>query len=146
MKKTGIFNQQLASEVAATGHGQSILICDVGYPIPADSIKVDLALCKGIPTTMQVLRTILSELVVESFIIAKEAEEHNLDFFKQVNECLPNQKKTYLPQDEFMVESIKVSKFVVRSADMNPMANIVITAASAVEKFKKGFDIIPLDE
>jgi D-ribose pyranase len=145
MKKNGIFNKQLAGEIAGIGHGQSVLICDVGFPIPADSIRVDMALSRGIPTTFQVLQAILSELVVESFTIAQEAEIHNPEFFHQVHDYMKNQKKVCIPQDEFMVQSVKMSKIIVRSADMNPMANIVITAASAVDKFKKGFDTIPIE-
>ena len=144
MKKGGILNRKLAMEIAGIGHNDSLLICDVGFPIPSDSILVDMALMRGVPTTFEVLQAILSELVVESFVIAKDAEIHNPEFYNKVHDYMKNQNRGYLTQDEFMIEAPKC-KIIVRSADINPMANIILTAASAVEKFKKGFDTIPIN-
>lgn len=144
MKKGGILNRKLALEIAGIGHGDSLLICDVGFPIPSNSIMVDMALTRGVPTTFEVLQAILSELVVETFVIANETEENNCDFYNNVQSYMKNMKKEYLPMNEFMVEAPKC-KIIVRSADITPMANIILTAASAVDKFKKGYDTIDLD-
>ncbi|MEK8145705.1 RbsD/FucU domain-containing protein [Streptomyces sp. M10(2022)] len=35
MKKSGILNRHLAGALAELGHGDEVLICDVGMPIPA---------------------------------------------------------------------------------------------------------------
>ena len=75
MKRGGILNSGLSAAVSKLGHGDMILIGDVGCAFPEkETIEViDLAVSDGIPLVADVLRTVLEELVVESYILAEES-------------------------------------------------------------------------
>jgi len=81
MKRGGILNSGLSAAVSKLGHGDMILIGDVGCAFPEkETIEViDLAVSNGIPLVVDVLRTVLEELVVESYILAEESLTTNAD-------------------------------------------------------------------
>ena len=72
MKKTGTLNARLSRIIASMGHGDRLVICDAGLPIPRGSEVVDLALRPGVPRFIETLSTVLEELEVESAVIADE--------------------------------------------------------------------------
>ncbi|MFP4199634.1 MAG: RbsD/FucU domain-containing protein, partial [Halanaerobium sp.] len=49
MKRKGILNREIGRIIASMGHGQYLLVCDAGFPIPEEADCVDLSLKKGIP-------------------------------------------------------------------------------------------------
>ena len=65
MKKHGILNRHLAGALAELGHGDGVLVCDAGMPIPDGPRVVDLAFRAGVPSFAEVLEGLLEELVVE---------------------------------------------------------------------------------
>ena len=75
MKRGGILNCALSAAVSKLGHGDMILIGDVGCAFPEKEkvAVIDLAVSDGIPLVADVMRTVLEELVTESCIIAEEA-------------------------------------------------------------------------
>ena len=50
MYKGLILNAELNHAIASMGHGDFILVCDAGFPIPNDAWRIDLALTKDVPT------------------------------------------------------------------------------------------------
>lgn len=74
MKRSGIYHNELAQAVARMGHGDIILIGDVGCAWPQNglTICIDLAVSDGIPMVKDVLAAVLQELVVEQYIVAQE--------------------------------------------------------------------------
>jgi D-ribose pyranase len=89
MKRTGILNAELSKAVAAMGHGDIILIGDVGCPWPRHEMTkvVDLAITDGIPKVCDVVKVVLQELEVESYIVAHETKEispKTYDEFKKI--------------------------------------------------------------
>ena len=72
MKKIGIINQPIAAVMAGLGHTDTIVIADAGLPIPAQPQRIDLALTQGIPTFLDTLRVILTEMQLERAIVAAE--------------------------------------------------------------------------
>lgn len=145
MKKIGILNKPLSSEIAGMGHTDRMMICDAGFPIPKDIQRIDLALVHGIPSFMQVLNAVLKEMVVEEIIIAQETQNTSPELFSEIKTLLPNQKLDLVPQEEFLKLS-KDAKCIVRTAELTPYANIILVAASGVDKYKKGFDVVVTDK
>jgi D-ribose pyranase len=131
MKKSGIINQQLINQIAGLGHGDEFIICDAGFPIPKGTDKTDLAIVKGVPTTYELLCAILSEVIIEKVAMAKECIEEEL---------LINQKKEIISQSE-LISHAKEVKFIVRTGDITPYANIILTAASGISHFNKDLEI-----
>ena len=72
MKKVGIINGPISSVIAALGHTDTIAIADAGLPIPSTTKRIDLALTNGVPTLLDTLKVVLSEMHIEKAIVADE--------------------------------------------------------------------------
>ena len=74
MKQNGIYHSELSLAVSKMGHGDIILIGDVGcaWPQHGQTTCIDLAVSDGIPMVKDVLAAVLQELVVERYIVAEE--------------------------------------------------------------------------
>ncbi len=92
MKKSGIQNIALLNAIARMGHGDMILIGDIGCPFPRHEMTqcVDLAVVKDIPKVEDVLKAVLEELVVESYIVSEETKTVNPDHYKTFTEIIKN--------------------------------------------------------
>lgn len=130
MKKQGILNAQLISHIAALGHKDTFMIGDAGMPIPRGVPVVDLALIGGVPTFQQTLDAVLNETVVESYMLAEEIKEKNPETFHYIRECLPEQ--TFEMLSHALLKSCSDGcKFAVRTGEITPYSNIILTAACA---------------
>lgn len=72
MKKTALLNIALSQAVASLGHGDRVVIGDAGMPVPPGTPLVDLAVTPGVPAFVSVLQSLLSEMQVESHVLAEE--------------------------------------------------------------------------
>ncbi|EGH29504.1 D-ribose pyranase, partial [Pseudomonas syringae pv. japonica str. M301072] len=72
MKKTPLLNIALSRVIASLGHGDILMIVDAGMPVPAGVELIDLALTRGVPDFISVLDVVLSEMQVESHVLASE--------------------------------------------------------------------------
>ena len=140
MKKSGILNQQLMTAITGLGHTDSFLLCDAGFAISTGIQRIDLALTEGIPSFTDCLKAILTEVVIEEIAVAKQMEQYNPASFTYVMNTFQNQKKLIIDQSDFL-QNAKCVKFVVRSGELTPYANILLTAASGVEQFKRGLTL-----
>jgi D-ribose pyranase len=74
MKKGGVLNQPITAVIGGLGHTDTITIADAGLPIPATTQRIDLALTTGVPSFLETLRVVLSEMFVEKAIVAEEMQ------------------------------------------------------------------------
>ncbi|WP_405749679.1 D-ribose pyranase [Streptomyces sp. NBC_00012] len=123
MKKAGILNRHLAGALAELGHGDGVLICDAGMPIPAGLRVVDLAFRAGVPSFAEVLDGLLDELVVEGATAAHEVREANPGAARLLEERLP--ALAHVPHDELKVLSAD-ARLVVRTGEARPYANVLL--------------------
>jgi len=63
MKRTGIINAPLAGRLARLGHTNLVVVA--GLPVPARVPVVALAIVFGLPRFSDVLRALLSDIVIE---------------------------------------------------------------------------------
>ncbi|MCX5108122.1 D-ribose pyranase [Streptomyces sp. NBC_00378] len=123
MKKAGILNRHLAGALAELGHGDGVLICDVGMPIPLGPRVVDLAFRAGVPSFAQVLDGLLDELVVEGATAAHEVTEANPEAARLLDDRLPG--LVHIPHDELKALSAG-ARLVVRTGEARPYANVLL--------------------
>ncbi len=140
MKRDGVINQSLISELSGLGHGDSFMICDAGFPIPKNVTKIDLALAFNIPTFKQCIKSVLDEVVVEKVYFAAEMEGLNKEGADYLLKLFTTQKPIIVPQAK-LAEMAENVKFILRSGETLPYSNIILTAASGVEKYKSDFVI-----
>ncbi|MDN8999686.1 RbsD/FucU domain-containing protein, partial [Staphylococcus aureus] len=50
MKKGVLLNAPLSAVVARLGHGDRVVVCDAGLPIPDGVERIDLAVSPGVPS------------------------------------------------------------------------------------------------
>ncbi|MFE7240721.1 D-ribose pyranase [Streptomyces sp. NPDC057580] len=123
MKKDGILNRHLAGALAELGHGDEVLVCDAGMPVPAGPRVVDLAFRAGIPSFADVLEGLLDELVIEGATAACEVREANPAAAGLLAGCLPDLQ--LVPHDELKVLSAG-ARLVVRTGEARPYANVLL--------------------
>jgi len=132
MKKTKILNADLSAMIALMGHTDTMAIGDAGLPIPDSSKRIDLAVKRGLPSFIDVLETILSELEVEEITIASEMTAENPALYKRLMEMFPAIKINQVPHTEFK-EMTKSCKAVVRTGECKPFANIILQSGVAFD-------------
>jgi D-ribose pyranase len=126
MKKSGILHNEISQVIACLGHGDTIVIADAGLPIPKNVQRIDLALCKGVPSFMVVLETILSEMEVESCILAEELPKVSPDMYQQICQRI-SFPISFLSHEQFKQETMKAVA-VIRTGEFTPYANIILKA------------------
>lgn len=57
--------------IASLGRGDMLVIGDAGLPVPPGVELIDLALIQGIPDFVSALNVVLSEMQVESHVLAE---------------------------------------------------------------------------
>ncbi len=94
MKKGGIYNAELAKAIGKMGHGDMILIGDVGCPFPRHEMTtcVDLAVSDGVPKVTDVMKAVLEELVVEGYIVSEETKKISPAKYEEFKEILSKEK------------------------------------------------------
>ncbi|MEW1924077.1 D-ribose pyranase [Streptomyces sp. NPDC088360] len=123
MKKTGILNRHLSGALAELGHGDTVLICDAGMPIPPGPRVVDLAFRAGVPSFAEVLDGLLAELVTEGGTAAEEVREAN-----PATAALLTSRVTPLaliPHEELKLRTAG-ARLVIRTGEATPYANVLL--------------------
>ncbi|MFH9062480.1 D-ribose pyranase [Streptomyces coeruleorubidus] len=123
MKRNGILNRHLAGAVAELGHGDGVLVCDAGMPIPGGPRVVDLAFRAGVPSFAEVLEGLLAELVVEGATAATEVREANQEASDLLDGHFPSLD---LVSHERLKELSAGARLVVRTGEARPYANVLL--------------------
>lgn len=129
MKKSRLLNSELSYEIAKIGHTAHLTICDAGLPIPNTVKRIDLAVEAGLPTFIQVLKPVLSEMQVEEIVLAEEIRVKNMPMFEAIMEAFKeagmNPNIVEVPHEEFK-KITHSSEVIVRTGECSPYANIIL--------------------
>ncbi|NEB02056.1 D-ribose pyranase [Streptomyces sp. SID13726] len=123
MKRSGILNRHLSGAIAELGHGDGVLVCDAGMPIPAGPRVVDLAFRAGVPSFAEVLDGLLDELVVEGATAAAEVRDANPAATALLDARFPG---LHLVSHEKLKELSAGARLVVRTGEARPYANVLL--------------------
>ncbi len=123
MKKAGILNRHLSGALAELGHGDGVLVCDVGMPIPPGPRVVDLAFVAGVPSFAEVLDGLLAELAVEGATAAAEIREANPEVTRLLETSFP---ELVLVSHEELKTLSASARLVVRTGEARPYANVLL--------------------
>jgi D-ribose pyranase len=127
VKKIGILNQPISSVIAGLGHTDTLVIADAGLPIPHGTQRIDLALTEGIPTFLDTVRAVLTEMEVEQAIVAEEMLDMSPQVYKALKELLrdvPIETVTHLA----FKERTRSARAAIRTGEFSPYANAILTA------------------
>ena len=123
MKRAGILNRHLSGALAELGHGDGVLVCDAGMPIPAGPRVVDLAFRAGVPSFAEVLDGLLDELVVEGATAAEEVRSANAEASSLLDARFTD---LHLVSHEKLKELSAGARLIVRTGEARPYANVLL--------------------
>ena len=124
MKKGTVINTQLSRVIADMGHFDLLGIGDAGMPVPPDTWKIDLAVSKNLPSFMDVLNNVLTELQVQKVYLAEEIKANNPEKLAQIQASI-DVPIVFIPHDQ-MKKELSQTKAFVRTGEMTPYANILL--------------------
>ncbi len=124
MKSGGLLHPEILALIARAGHGDLIVIADVGLPIPKTTLRIDLAVTPGLPDLISVVKAVQAELVIESITIAQELPEFSPDFYNRLSPCLSY--PTVEVDHEALKAMLPSAAAVIRTGEVTPYANVVI--------------------
>jgi simple sugar transport system permease protein/D-ribose pyranase len=144
MKRSVILNSELSHAIASMGHGDLMIVCDAGFPIPNTSWRVDLAVIQDIPDLETVLTAISQELVVEKVAYAAEMGDNNPFLKEKVHQIFADSDFTTFPHSVVLTEMAAKAKVIVRTGAFDPWGNILLYSGVDIPKwFSKPGTIAP---
>jgi len=135
VKKGVLLNAELSYVIATLGHTDQLVIADAGLPIPDLVERIDLALSKGIPSFIDTARTTLSEMQIESVIMAEELESHSAAMHEELLSLVRETSDLqgtdinieYVSHEVFKAKTYD-SRVIVRTGECTPYANVIFCA------------------
>lgn len=125
LKKTKVINTHLSRVISEMGHFDKLCIGDAGMPVPKGVEKIDLAVTNGVPSFIDVLTNVLTELEIQKVYLAEEIKVNNPDVLKEVAHLLPDIEIAFIPHEE-MKKDLNECHAFVRTGEMTPYANIML--------------------
>lgn len=130
MKKTPLLNVALSRLIASLGHGDKVVIGDAGLPVPPGVELIDLALTHGIPDFVSTLKVVLSEMQVESHVLAEEILDKQPAALVTL-EALTAEgalgARELVSHEQFKILS-RQARAIIRTGECSPYCNIVLIA------------------
>jgi D-ribose pyranase len=128
MRRDGIINARLASALAGLRHTDLFAISDSGFPTEAGVDVIDLAVVYGLPEFAPVLAAVLAEVVVEKATMATETEVHNPAQAQRLRSHFDDVAQVSHAELKALAAG---AKFVVRTGEATPYANVLLQAGVA---------------
>jgi D-ribose pyranase len=128
MRRSGLLHAELNRVIAAMGHTDTLVIADVGLPVPHGVPCIDLAVLPGTPSFATVFDAVYAELAVERVTVAREIHERN-PALVALSRRLAGDGLTV---DEVSHDDLKRltarAVAVVRTGETSPYANVILHA------------------
>jgi D-ribose pyranase len=127
MKDRGLLHPQLARVVTELGHGDLLGIGDAGLPLPRGVERVDLAVVRGVPSFLTVVRAIFAEVRVETLVFAEESRSACPELVEAVSALAPDATIEWVAHEELKARS-RSARAVVRTGEFTPYANVLMVS------------------
>lgn len=142
MKRNGLLNAELNGAIAALGHGDILIVCDAGFPIPAHVKRIDLAIVEGLPTLEQVLTAVSAEFITEKVIFADEVKVNNPPLAQLLERIFGRDDLDTVGHAEMLTTMAGKAKVVVRTGDFNPWGNIALVSGVDARRWFDRRDVV----
>jgi D-ribose pyranase len=144
MKRSKLLNSELSHAIASMGHGDLMIVCDAGFPIPNDVWRVDLALIPDVPDLETVLTAINEDFIAEKVAYATEMADNNPKLLEKVQRIFSDADYDTVPHEEILGGIASQAKVIVRTGAFDPWGNILLYSGVEVNAwFSKEGTIAP---
>ena len=131
MKRSKLLNSNISHIIAKAGHFDGLTVCDAGLPIPEGVQRIDIAVSEGVPSFMDTVKAVTSELEIESVELAEEfktiSPKLHKKFVSYLEKLATERRKSisieYVPHEIFKANT-EQSKAIVRTGEFTPYANV----------------------
>lgn len=126
MNRGRILNAELAYAIAKMGHGDMMIVCDAGFPIPENVWRIDLSLVPDVPDLETVLTAIGEAFIAEKVSYAAEMADNNPALLDKVKTIFKDAEHFTVPHSEILGGIASKAKVIVRTGAFDPWGNIML--------------------
>ena len=126
MNRNRLLNAELSHAIATMGHGEFLIVCDAGFPIPLDTWRIDLAITPDVPDLEAVLVPIAASFVAEKVSYAEEIKVHNKPLLAKVERIFAGAEFAPISHAAILSEMAAKAKVIVRTGAFDPWGNILL--------------------
>jgi D-ribose pyranase len=126
MKRGPLLNAELNHAIATMGHGDLMIVCDAGFPIPSSAWRIDLAILPDLPDLATVLSAIAGAFIAEKVAYADTLPVHNAPLLATVQGLFPNADHAMIPHEAILQQMAPKAKVIVRTGAFDPWGNILL--------------------
>ena len=135
MNRNPLLNAELAHAIATMGHGELMIVCDAGFPIPPGVRRIDLAITQDLPDLEMVLGPISQNLIAEKVSYAQEIEVHNTPLLAKIHRLFDGAEFQPISHTTILSEMAAKAKVIVRTGAFDPWGNILLYSGVDVPKW-----------
>jgi simple sugar transport system permease protein/D-ribose pyranase len=135
MKRGKILNAELNYAIGSMGHGDLMIVCDAGFPIPSSAWRIDLAIMQDLPDLETVLSLIAEDFVAEKVEYADELKTNNPKLLAKVKKIFGDADHNFVSHSSILTEMAAKAKVIVRSGAFDPWGNILLYSGVDVPKW-----------
>lgn len=126
MNRSRLLNTGLAHAIASMGHGDLMIVCDAGFPIPSSAWRIDLAVVPDVPDLSTVLSAIAEAFIAEKVAYADTLPGHNAPLLRKIRNIFPDAEHQMLPHDTILSDMAGRAKVIVRTGAFDPWGNVLL--------------------
>ena len=144
MNRGKLLNSELAHAIASMGHGDLMIVCDAGFPIPSSAWRIDLAIVQDVPDLETVLTAVSDAFIAEKVAYADNLSTNNQPLLEKVKRLFPDADHEMIPHATILGEMAAKAKVIVRTGAFDPWGNILLYSGVDVPKwFSKPGGVAP---
>jgi simple sugar transport system permease protein/D-ribose pyranase len=144
MKRGNLLNADLSAAIAQMGHGDLMIVCDAGFPIPSNVWRIDLAITQDIPDLRTVLSAVSTAFIAEKVSYADALPDHNPVLLDLVKDLFDDADHEMIPHATILADMASRAKVIVRTGAFDPWGNILLYSGVDVPKwFSKPGTVAP---
>ena len=126
VNRNRLLNAELSHAIASMGHGDLMIVCDAGFPIPSTAWRIDLAIVPDVPDLETVLTAISQNLIAERVGYAEDVPEYNAPLLAKIKRLFPDADYEPVKHAAILSEMAYKAKAIVRTGAFDPWGNILL--------------------
>jgi len=135
VNRNRLLNAELSHAIASMGHGDLMIVCDAGFPIPSSAWRIDLAISPDVPDLETVLAPIAENFIAEKVSYAEEIRAHNKPLLARVERLFAGAEFEPVKHETILSEIAARAKVIVRTGAFDPWGNILLYSGVDVPKW-----------
>ena len=126
MNRSRLLNAELSHAIASMGHGDLMIVCDAGFPIPPSAWRIDLSIVPDVPDLETVLTPVAEHFIAEKVGYADNLAVNNAPLLEKLKRLFPDAEHAPIKHETILSEMAAKAKVIVRTGAFDPGGNILL--------------------